>query len=88
MKKLLPDPATYGVTAVAAGILGVAADDLLRGQGDGGMVAQDPHGLDLLGCAERPARTALLLVLHGGDAALGAPVIRGGDGHSGALGHL
>jgi len=54
------------VAPIAASVNLAAADNLLRGENQGG--SGDPHdvGLELLGCGERPARSALSLVLDRG----------------------
>ena len=74
-----------GVTAVAAAIDLVAVHSLLVRQQGGGVAGQDPGRLGLSGGREGPARSALSLVLHGGDSdraavVRSAPIVRLRDG--------
>jgi len=69
-----------GVAALAAVAAGGASSHLLGGQVDEAVTSKGPVGLNSLRGAERPARAALGLVLHGGDHVAAAPVDRRGDG--------
>lgn len=63
-----------GKASVAALVDGVAGHELLGGELSEGVSGDGPGGLDGLGGGERPARSALLLVLDGGELALVVPV--------------
>ena len=68
-----------GVAAVAALVDLVARNDLLHRERllAAKLAGLDAHRLNLFRCGERPARAALLLVLHrGGEVA--SPIVRGG----------
>jgi len=53
-------------------------DPLLRERGQS-VSSQEPLSLNVFSGGEGPARTAALLVLHGGDGSLGSPIERGWD---------
>jgi len=55
-----------GVSSTASSGLGVATDDLLGAQDEGGLENAHDIALELLGGREGPARSALFLVLDGG----------------------
>jgi len=59
-----------------------AIDDPLLREGDQRVSRKEPLSLNVLSGGEGPARTAALLVLHGGDCSLGSPVEGGWDGNS------
>ena len=63
-----------GKSSVAALVDGVAGDELLGGELGEGVSGNGPGSLDGLGGGEGPARSALLLVLDGGELALVVPV--------------
>jgi len=77
----------WGVSTSASVVAGVAVDDLLHGEGGQGLAAESPHGFDVFGGGESPARTALFLVVDGGDDALRVPIVAGWIGNgSGVFG--
>jgi len=56
-----------------------AVNQLLLGEGDEASLGDEPSSFHGTGGGERPARTALSLVLDGGDGTLGDPVDRSGQ---------
>jgi len=61
-------------TTVAALVNGVARDELLLGEGGQVVTGEEPLALNASGGGERPARSALALILDVGDGTLGTPV--------------
>jgi len=76
----------FGVASVATTIVGVTIDDLLGTQDDLRVSSLDPGRFDGFSGGESPARSALFLVLDGGDDSSGlAPITRGGGSLGGRI---